>query len=119
MGLGSSPTSTVSPSPLGGRPKSSGAKSSGSAAAAEEPKPAVATSGGGAFNPLNGLIICSSGDFVCGVVPNIGASAPKPAADAASKGTGGMGHLSYSSDGSIPRAITFITTRVNGGTPAS
>jgi hypothetical protein len=114
MGLGGS--SIPSGSSFGSRPKSSGARASGSTTTAAEPKPAVeSSSGGGLFNPNNGLIICSSGDFVCGVVPNIGGSVPKATASDTAPAKAGAGHLSYSADGSIPKAIAFITTRVNGG----
>ncbi|RDI78806.1 hypothetical protein Vi05172_g11125 [Venturia inaequalis] len=70
--------------------------------------------GVGGFNPNNGLIICSSGDFVCGLVPNIGGSVPKATASDTKPAKGGAGHISYSMDGSIPKAITFITTRIEG-----
>lgn len=73
-----------------------------------------AAGGVNGFNPNNGLIICSTGDFVCGVVPNIGGSVPKATASDASPSKGGAGHLSYMSDGSIPKALAFIAARVNG-----
>ena len=64
--------------------------------------------GGQGFNPANGLILCSTADFVCGLTPNIGGSS----SGAKVEGTGGMGHISYSSDGSIPKAVTFITSKL-------
>jgi len=116
MGLGSSGTTAPSASSFGGRPKSAGGKASGSPVVAEEaPKPAVSAEGGvGGFNPNNGLIICSTGDFVCGVVPNIGGTVPKATASDTAPAKAGAGHLSYAADGSIPKAIAFITARVNG-----
>jgi hypothetical protein len=79
--------------------------------------PAKGTAAGAGFNPANGAIFCSSGDFVCGVTPNLGGSVPKTAGGAAGGGQiGGFGggHISYSSDGSIPKAVTFILSKVNG-----
>lgn len=78
-------------------------------------KASGATSGGGVngFDPNNGLIICSNGDFVCGVVPNIGATVPKATAADTKSSKGGAGHLSYSSDGSIQRALAFIAARID------
>ncbi|QDS77849.1 hypothetical protein FKW77_006720 [Venturia effusa] len=78
-------------------------------------------SGGGVngFNPNNGLIICSNGDFVCGVVPNIGGAKPKATASDTAPSKAGAGHLSYGADGSIPRAIAFIVARVDGKGSAS
>lgn len=101
MGLGGSGSDLASS--YGGRGKSSGSTGV---------KPAVTTSGG-VFNPNNGLIICSTGDFVCGVVPSIGSVAPKATASDTAPAKAGAGHLSYSGDGSIPKAIAFIMARVN------
>jgi hypothetical protein len=63
---------------------------------------------GPGFKHENGLILCSSGDFVCGIAPNLGGSTGGAKADS----TGGSGHLSYGSDGSIPKAVAFIAQRV-------
>jgi hypothetical protein len=74
--------------------------------------PAKGTPQGGGFKPENGAIYCSTGDFVCGVVPSLGA--PKTAtAPAGQIGGFGGGHISYGGDGSIPKAIAFIVSKVN------
>lgn len=90
---------------------------------------------GAAFNPANGAIFCSTGDFVCGITPNLGGgSAPKapkgvpsegmaPPTPPAAKNAGGQiggfgsGHLSYASDGSIPKAVAFILSKIGGPAP--
>jgi len=130
MGLGGSsgggtPKGKGSPkgSPKGSSSQAAGAAEAAGAAGAagvagaagsagETPKPAAASAGTTGFNPQNGLIICSTGDFVCGVVPSFGASGPKGADVPKSSGGGGGGHLSYASDGSIPRAVTFIIGKI-------
>ena len=65
--------------------------------------------GAGSFNPKDGLIVCNSSDFICGVTPNIGGG------DGGGEKltTSGLGsHLSYTSDGSIAKAVEFILRRV-------
>ena len=80
------------------------------------------------FNPENGLILCSTGDFVCGLTPNIGGSSGGSKSKSGGKsqsvgskpqtgGGSGGGHLSYSSDGSINKAVQFIISRI-GDAPA-
>jgi hypothetical protein len=68
------------------------------------------------FDPANGAIFCSTGDFVCGVTPNIGGAVPKTADGKTSAGQiGGFGggHISYMGDGSIGKAVAFILSKVN------
>lgn len=102
MGLGGSASDLTAG--LGGRGKSGG----------DSVKPAVATGGGvNGFDPNNGLIICSTGDFVCGVVPNIGGTVPKATAPDTAPSKAGAGHLSYIADGSIQKALAFIAARVD------
>ncbi|TLD27387.1 carbohydrate esterase family 5 protein [Venturia nashicola] len=78
-------------------------------------RPGAAAGGGGVngFDPNNGLIICSNGDFVCGVVPNIGGAVPKATAADTKPAKAGAGHISYSADGSIPKALAFIAARID------
>jgi len=117
MGLGGSgsPKGSTSGSPKGSTSGSPKASTSGAAGGTP------ATSGGGSFNPTNGIIFCSTGDFVCGLVTSFGSSAPKTAGSGGGvqSGGGGMGgHLSYSSDGSIPKAVQFILSKVGGAQQA-
>ncbi|KAF1812841.1 alpha/beta-hydrolase [Eremomyces bilateralis CBS 781.70] len=63
---------------------------------------------GGSFNAENGKVFCSTGDFICGLMPG-------GSGGSTSSGSGSGGHLSYSSDGSIPEAVKFIVSKVGGG----
>jgi hypothetical protein len=56
------------------------------------------------------MIFCSRADFVCGTVPVLGGKG------GGQKGTSGSGsHTSYSSDGSIVKAVEFIVQRMRAG----
>lgn len=61
----------------------------------------------GGFNPAHGMILCSKADFVCGTVPSFGS---RGGGNKVSSGSGS--HLSYSSDGSLAKAVNFILTRL-------
>lgn len=63
-----------------------------------------ASSAGGSFNAANGKVFCASGDAVCGIMPG-GSSG------SGSEGLTG-GHIAYSSNGAIPKAVQFIVSKV-------
>lgn len=61
------------------------------------------SSGSGGFNGANGKVFCASSDPICGIMPGSGGSGSESL-------TGS--HLSYSSNGAIPKAVQFIISKV-------
>lgn len=83
----------------------------GASAATPAGKEGAASANSASFNPENGLILCATGDFVCGVVPNIGGGIKGAGAQTVK---GGGSHIAYSSDGSIAIAADFIEKKLGG-----